>query len=64
MNTKSKLIVLDQDAIEILVNDNLLYKPYMVRLSNTYNHERYEMRLSKDDLKVLADFLNNYLDDK
>lgn len=61
MTRKSNLIVLDDDAIEILANENLLYKPYMVRLSN-YSHERYEMRLSKDDLKVLADFINNYLE--
>lgn len=63
METKSKLIVLDQDAVEILANENLRYKPYMVRLTN-YNNERYEMRLSGDDLKVLADFINTYLENK
>ena len=61
METKSKLIVLDQDAVEILANENLLYKPYLLRLTN-YGNERYEMRLSGDDLKVLTDFLNNYLE--
>ena len=60
METKSKLIVLDQDAVEILANENLRYKPYMVRLTN-YSHERYEMRLSGDELVELADFLNSYL---
>jgi hypothetical protein len=63
MNNKSELIVLDQDAVEILANENLLYKPYLLRLTN-YNNERYEMRLSGDDLKVLTDFLNNYVDTK
>jgi hypothetical protein len=62
MNNKSERIVLDQDAAEILVNENLLYKPYLLRLTN-YNHERYEMRLSGDDLKVLADFLNQFVED-
>lgn len=62
MNTKSKLIVLDQDAVEILVNKNLLYKPYLLRLTN-YGNERYEMRLSGDDLRVLTDLFNNYLED-
>lgn len=55
------MIVLDQDAIEILSNENLFYKPYLLRLTN-YNNERYEMRLSGDDLKILADFLNEYLE--
>lgn len=63
MKTKSKLIVLDQDAVEILANENLLYKPYLLRFSN-YGNERYEMRLSRDDLKVLTDFLNNYLENE
>lgn len=61
MDRKSNMIVLDEDAIEILVNENLLYKPYLLRLTN-YGNERYEMRLSGDDLKVLTDFLNNYLE--
>jgi hypothetical protein len=60
MNNKSEIIVLDQDAVEILVNENLKYKPYMLRFTN-YNHEKYEMRLSGDDLKVLTDFLNSCL---
>jgi hypothetical protein len=63
MNNKSERIVLDQDAAEILVNENLLYKPYLLRLTN-YNHERYEMRLSGDDLKVLADFIYETIREK
>lgn len=59
MDRNPNMIVLDQDAVEILANENLFYKPYLLRLTN-YNNERYEMRLSRDDLKVLADFLNEY----
>jgi len=62
MNRNPYMIVLDQDAVEILSNENLFYKPYLLRLTN-YNHERYEMRLSGDDLKVLADFLNQFVED-
>ena len=62
MNRNPNIIVLDQDAVEILANENLLYKPYLLRLTN-YNNERYEMRLSGDDLKVLADFLNQFVEE-
>lgn len=62
MNRNPYMIVLDQDAVEILANENLFYKPYLLRLTN-YNNERYEMRLSGDDLKVLADFLNQFVED-
>lgn len=62
MNKPNNMIVLDQDAVEILANENLLYKPYLLRLTN-YNNERYEMRLSGDDLKVLADFLNQFVEE-
>ena len=62
MDRNPNMIVLDQDAVEILSNENLFYKPYLLRLTN-YNNERYEMRLSRDEIKGLADFLNQFVED-
>lgn len=58
---KSDYVNLHDDFIEILHNPNISNKCYMVRLMN-YSNERYEMMVSKDDLKGLADLINKFLE--
>lgn len=55
-------IGLSDDMVELLYNDNLRNKPYMVRLTN-FSNERYEMVLSRKDMEHLADFLMDYIQD-
>ena len=55
-------IGLSDDMVELLYNDNLNNKPYMVRLTN-FSNERYEMVLSRKDMEHLADFLMDYIQD-
>lgn len=55
-------IDLSDDMVELLYNDNLNNKPYMVRLTN-FSNERYEMVLSRKDIEHLADFLMDYIQD-
>jgi hypothetical protein len=52
---------LEDGLIEILHNPNITNNCYLIRLMN-YSNERYEMRLSGDDLKGLADFIYRYLE--
>lgn len=54
-------IGLSDDMVELLYNDNLRNKPYMVRLTN-FSNERYEMVLSREDLEKFSSFLNKYLE--
>lgn len=56
--TKLKTIVLENDIVEILYNENLSRKPYLLRLVN-YNNELYEMRADENDLKELSSIIND-----
>lgn len=51
----SKTIVFDDAVVDILRNDMLSFKPFLVRI-NGYN-VNYEMRFSEDDMKVFAESL-------
>ena len=51
----SKTIVFDDAVVDILKNDMLSFKPFLVRI-NGYN-VNYEMRFSEDDMKVFAESL-------
>lgn len=53
-------IGLSDDMVELLYNNNLRNKPYMVRLTN-FSNEQYEMVLSRKDIEHLADFLKDFL---
>lgn len=47
---KIHTITYKDDIIEILHNENLDKKPYLLRFFNFHN-ERYEIRMDEDDLK-------------
>ena len=56
-------IIFDDSIIEIQYNDLLKNKPYLVKLTG-YISEYYETRMSAEELRALADFINYYLDNK
>lgn len=56
--TKIRTIVLERDIIEILYNENLKKKPYLLRFIN-YNNELYEMRADENDLRELTTIIND-----
>lgn len=58
---KSNYINFPDDLIELLHNPNIKNKCYMLRVNN-YSNEKYEMTLSKENLKELADFINRFLE--
>lgn len=51
---------LSNDIIEILYNPFLRYRPFLLRLIN-FNNERHEVRLSKDQLIEIYNFIGKYL---
>lgn len=54
-------IILDDSIIEIQYNDLLKNKPYLVKLHG-YISGSYETRMSCEELRELADFINYYLE--
>ena len=54
-------IIFDDSIIEIQYNDLLKNKPYLVKLTG-YISESYETRMSCEELRQLAEFINYYLD--
>lgn len=51
----SKTIVFDDAIVDILKNDMLSLRPFLIRI-NGYN-SNYEMRFSEEDMKVFAESL-------
>ena len=56
-------IIFDDSIIEIQYNDLLNNKPYLVKLTG-YISESYETRMSAEELRGLAEFINYYLDNQ
>jgi len=56
-------IIFDDSIIEIQYNDLLKNKPYLVKLTG-YISEYYETRMSCEELRGLAEFINYYLENK
>lgn len=61
--TKLRTIVLEKDIIEILYNENLKKKPYLLRFIN-YNNERYELRADENELKELSAIIEDIFMEK
>jgi len=59
---KSEYLNLTIDLVELLYNPNLSKRNYMLRIKNDV-YQKYETVLKRDELKVLADFINEFLDD-
>ena len=54
-------IIFDDSIIEILHNPNVTKYPYLMRLSG-YISERFETRMSREELRGLAEFILKYLE--
>jgi len=54
-------IIFDDSIIEILHNPNVTKYPYVMRLSG-YISERFETRMSRVELRGLAEFILKYLE--
>jgi len=59
---KSEYLNLTIDLVELLYNPNLSKRNYMLRIKNDI-YQKYETVLRRDELKELADFINEFLDD-
>jgi hypothetical protein len=58
----SKILILEDDILEILHNDLLSKKPYLIRMTN-FSNEFYELRADEDDLSRLYEILRNLLNE-
>lgn len=58
----SKILILEDDILEILHNDLLSNKPYLIRMTN-FSNEVYEIRADEDDLVRLREILEKVLDE-
>jgi len=54
-------IIFDDSIIEIQYNDLLNNKPYLVKLHG-YISGQYETRMSCEELRELANFINQYIE--
>ena len=59
---KSEYLNLTIELVELLYNPNLSKRNYMLRIKNDI-YQKYETVLRRDELKALADFINEFLDD-
>lgn len=56
-------IIFEDSIVEILYNSSLTKNPYLVRIHG-YMSGRYETRMSCEELRDLAKFINYYLDNQ
>lgn len=56
-------IYLDDSMVRIQHNPNLKHKPFLVEIY-TFDNEPYQIRFSKDDLALFADFVNRTVEGK
>lgn len=54
-------IIFEDSIIEIQYNRLLTKQPYLVKL-HSYISEKYETRMSREELKQLSEFINRYLE--
>jgi len=58
---KTQTIILTDDTIELMHNDMLSSRPYLLRLTGWNNF--YDLRLSSEDLANLADSIKFFIKD-
>jgi hypothetical protein len=52
-----KVLILEDDVIDIYYNSSLKKKPYLIKLTN-YDNETYELRCDEEDLRKFYTLLN------
>lgn len=60
--TDSKILIFEDDVLEIFYNELLSKKPYLIRMTN-FSNEVYELRADEEDLSRLYKILEKVLDD-
>lgn len=60
--TKSQILILEDDTIELLENDLLSRRQYLVRITGWNNY--YDFRASKEDLQELGNFILSFIERK
>ena len=58
----SKILIFEDDVLEIFYNELLSKKPYLIRMTN-FSNEVYELRVDEEDLSRLYKILEKVLDD-
>lgn len=56
---KSQTLFFDDDTVELMKNDAVSSRPYLIRLTGWNNY--YDFRASEDDLKQLANSILNFI---
>jgi hypothetical protein len=59
---KSQTLFFEDDTVELMKNDNLSTRQYLIRLTGWNNY--YDLRASEDDLKQLALSILNFIEGK
>lgn len=57
---QSQTIILENDTIELMKNDIISSRPYLIRLTGWNNY--YDLRASEEDLKGLAESILSFID--
>lgn len=60
--TKSQILILEDDTVELLENDLLSRRQYLVRITGWNNY--YDFRASKEDLQELGNFILSFIERK
>lgn len=55
-------ILTNDDIVEILYNDMLKDRPYLLRFYN-YDNEKYEIRMNKEDIDYFTKILHTILEE-
>jgi hypothetical protein len=55
----TQYILTDNDILEILYNDMIKDRPYLLRFYN-YDNEKYEIRMTKNDIEIFIELLNEH----
>lgn len=57
--TKSQILLLENDTVELLRNDLLSRRPYLVRVTGWNDY--YDFRASKEELTELSNFILSFI---
>lgn len=59
---KSQTIILPDDTIELMRNDSLSSRQYLMRLTGWNNY--YDLRMSNEELRQLCDTILSFIGEK
>lgn len=59
---KSKFIEFENDTIELMKNDSISSRPYLIRLTGWNNY--YDFRADEKTLRTLAEYILSFIEDE